>query len=77
MLKQHHLGYLMLIIALIFILFIAFQPKPIVVDSVQAYYAPMQVTIEEQGKTRVVDHYIVSAPVDAYMQRIDLQEGDR
>ena len=46
MLKQHHLGYLMLIIVLIFILFIAFQPKPIVVDSVQAYYAPMQVTLE-------------------------------
>ena len=76
MLKRHHLGYLMLIIVLVFILFIAFQPKPIVVDSVQAYYAPMQVTIEEQGKTRVVDHYVVSAPVDAYMQRIDLHEGD-
>lgn len=76
MLNNKILGYLLLIALLAVILMIAFQPKTIVVDVAEAYYAPMQVTAEEQGKTRVVEHYVVTAPIDAYMHRIELNEGD-
>jgi HlyD family secretion protein len=34
------------------------------------------VAIEEEGKTRVIDHYILSAPVDGYVRRINLDVGD-
>jgi HlyD family secretion protein len=36
----------------------------------------MRVTIEEEGKTRVRDRYVVSAPVPGYMERITLEVGD-
>jgi len=70
------LGYVLLVVLLIVVLVIAFQPKVIVVDVAEAYYAPMQVTVEEQGKTRVVKHFVITAPIDAYMHRIELSEGD-
>ena len=76
MLNNKILGYVLLIALLAVILVIAFQPKTIVVDVAEAYYAPMQVTAEEQGKTRVVEHFVVTAPIDAYMHRIELNKGD-
>ncbi|RJP71249.1 MAG: efflux RND transporter periplasmic adaptor subunit [Candidatus Abyssobacteria bacterium SURF_17] len=36
----------------------------------------MQVTVEEDGKTRVVDRYVVAAPVSGFLRRIQLDEGD-
>jgi len=36
----------------------------------------MQVTIEEEGKTRVKDRYIVSAPVSGFIRRIEWTVGD-
>ncbi|NOQ65256.1 MAG: HlyD family efflux transporter periplasmic adaptor subunit [Methyloprofundus sp.] len=77
MLNKKHFGYTILIIVLALILFVALQPKPIVVDRVMAHYAPMQVSIEEEGKTRVVDHFVITAPIDAYMHRINFNEGDK
>ena len=37
---------------------------------------PLQVTVEEEGRTRVRDRYVVSAPVPGRMQRIELEPGD-
>jgi HlyD family secretion protein len=34
------------------------------------------VTVEEEGRTRVRDRYVVSAPVPGRMQRIELEPGD-
>lgn len=53
-----------------------FMPKPVPVDTVRAARAPMQVTIDEEGKTRVRDRFIISAPVSGYMRRVDLKVGD-
>lgn len=76
MLNNKTLGYVLLSALLVATLVIAFRPKSIVVDVAEAFYAPMQVTAEQEGKTRVVDHYVVTAPIDAYMQRIEFNEGD-
>ena len=37
---------------------------------------PMQVTIDEEGETRVRDRFVVSAPVHGRLQRIELEPGD-
>jgi HlyD family secretion protein len=37
----------------------------------------MEVTIDEEGETRVCDRYVVSAPVAGRLLRIDLEPGDR
>ena len=36
----------------------------------------MQVTIDEEGETRVRDRFVVSAPVSGRSQRIELEPGD-
>ena len=76
MLKNKQLGYILLIVLLAASILIAFQSKTIIVDSASVHYAPMKVTIDEEGKTRVVDHFVVTAPIDAFMQRINFNEGD-
>jgi len=54
-----------------------FQPAPVWVDVAKVKRSALSVTIEEEGKTRVIDRYIVSSPVAAYARRIDLKVGDQ
>jgi multidrug efflux pump subunit AcrA (membrane-fusion protein) len=37
----------------------------------------MQVTVDEEGETRVRDRFVVSSPVAGRVQRIELEPGDR
>jgi HlyD family secretion protein len=53
-----------------------FRPQPRLVDSASATRAPMRVDIEEEGKTRVIDRYIITAPVAGTTCRVDLDVGD-
>ena len=60
-----------LIAALVF----GFLPRAIVVDVQHASRAPLSVTVEEEGQTRVIDRYVVSAPVAGFARRISLFAG--
>ena len=63
--------------ALIVVLLIwGFQPQPVLVEAAAVKRAPMAVTIEEEGRTRVIDRYVVSAPVDGVACRVQLNVGD-
>ncbi|MDH3220995.1 MAG: efflux RND transporter periplasmic adaptor subunit [Gammaproteobacteria bacterium] len=53
-----------------------FWPRPVMVEAVEAVRAPLAVTIEEEGRTRVIDRYVVSAPVDGIACRVTLEVGD-
>ncbi len=53
-----------------------FMPKPVSVDAVKVRRGPLRVTVEEEGRTRVKDRFVVSAPVPGYLRRIDLEVGD-
>lgn len=53
-----------------------FMPKPVSVDAIAARRGPLRVTVEEEGRTRVKDRFVVSSPVPGYLQRIDLEVGD-
>jgi len=54
-----------------------FMPRPVPVDVVKAGRGPLRVTIDEEGKTRVKDRFVLSAPVSGYMRRIELDVGDQ
>jgi HlyD family secretion protein len=54
----------------------AFRPAPVPADFATVQRGPLQVTIEEEGRTRVGERYVVSAPVPGRMQRIELEPGD-
>jgi HlyD family secretion protein len=53
-----------------------FRPQPVSVDVATAMRQPLQVTVEQEGKTRVVDRYVVASPVAGYTRRINLDVGD-
>lgn len=54
----------------------AFVPKPVPVDVASVDYGPLRVTVDEDGKTRIRERYIVSAPLGGRLQRIALKAGD-
>ncbi len=53
-----------------------FRPQPVLVETAAARRGPLRVTIDEEGKTRVTDRYVVSAPVAGYARRVTLDVGD-
>jgi len=53
-----------------------FWPQPVYVEIVTTKYAPLTIDIEEEGRTRVIDRYIISAPVDGVACRVELNVGD-
>ena len=55
----------------------AFLPKPIMVDMASVAKGDLQVSIEEDGKTRVKDRYVVKAPLAGRLRRIKFRPGDR
>lgn len=54
----------------------AFAPRPLAVETATASMGPFERSIEENGRTRVRDRYLVSAPLSGELARIDLREGD-
>jgi HlyD family secretion protein len=54
----------------------AFWPKPTMVDTGDVVRGTMRMTIDEEGRTRVRDAYIVSTPVAGQLQRVSVQPGD-
>jgi HlyD family secretion protein len=56
---------------------VAMWPRAIEVETATIGTGPMIVTIDEDGRTRVRDRFVVTAPVAGEVLRIELQPGDR
>lgn len=54
----------------------ALRPRPVPVDVATVAHGPLVVAIEESGVTRVIDRYLVSAPVTGSVSRAALDPGD-
>lgn len=52
------------------------RPGRVVVDVAPVARGPFELVVEEDGKTRVRERYLVSAPVYGRLLRIELEEGD-
>lgn len=55
----------------------AFTPRPVEVEVATVTQGPFQATIDEDGKARLRDRYVVSAPLAGRLMRMSLREGDR
>ncbi len=73
---RRHLGGILLLSAVILAVGYGFWPRPLMVDAVALTQGPMTVTLEEEGKTRVMDSFEISAPVSGYARRIKLEVGE-
>jgi HlyD family secretion protein len=55
----------------------AFLPKPVPVDAVRVARGSLRITVEEDGKTRIRETYVVSTPVAGRTSRLEVHPGDR
>jgi HlyD family secretion protein len=53
-----------------------FWPRPLLIETGEVAQRPLQVTVEEEARTRVKDRYVLFAPVAGSLRRIDLEVGD-
>jgi len=65
-----------IVIAIILATIYGFLPKPVAVELVAIARGPLRVTIEEEGRTRLKERFVISAPVSGYMTRTNLKVGD-
>ena len=64
------------ILAVAALLFVTFRPAAVPVDLAAVRRGALQVTLDHEGKTRVHDRYVVSAPVAGRVLRIEAEPGD-
>ena len=50
-------------------------PKPVPIDVAVAHVGPLEITVEEDGRTRVRERYVVFAPISGNLERIALDAG--
>jgi HlyD family secretion protein len=55
----------------------ALRPAPIPVDTGRVTRGELRVTVNAEGKTRVRDRFVISAPIDGRLTRIELDAGDK
>ena len=55
----------------------SFWPQPVAIDIAQVTRGPLQVGVEDEGRTRVKDAYVVSAPVAGRLLRIGNRAGEQ
>jgi HlyD family secretion protein len=68
--------YLLLAVLLATLLFAWLRPSPVLVDVGAVTRGYLAVTLEEEGRTRVMVRYQISAPMAAHLRRITLDPGD-
>lgn len=54
----------------------AFWPRPVAVEVAEVVRGPFEATVDEEGKTRLRERYVVSAPLAGRLARVALREGD-
>jgi len=73
---RRHAGWIAAVVIIIAVIVFGFLPRPVLVDTAVVTRGKLSVTVEEEGRTRVKDRYVVSAPVAGYIRRIELEVGD-
>jgi len=64
------------ILVVVLAILYGFLPKTQEVDLVRLTQDPLQVTIEEEGRTRLRERFLISAPTAGYLRRIEAKVGD-
>ncbi|MFO1094758.1 MAG: HlyD family efflux transporter periplasmic adaptor subunit [Planctomycetaceae bacterium] len=54
----------------------AFLPQPVPADTAVISRGPLSVTVNEDGKTRIRERYVVSTPLAGQLRRVELEPGD-
>lgn len=60
---------------LVALIVIGFLPQPLPVETARVTQGALRATVNEEGKTRIKQRYVVSAPVTGHLRRIPLKAG--
>jgi HlyD family secretion protein len=74
--KRTQIAWALAAIVVIAGLMLVFRPKPISVETAPVSRGTLQETIDEEGKTRMHDHFVLAATVGGKLRRIELHAGD-
>ena len=66
-----------IVAALLFAIVMGFRPRPAEVETATVTTGALDVTVLEEGKTRIRHRYMISPPISGYLNRIPLRAGDR
>ena len=72
----NRLAGVLIVAAVIALVAWAFVPRPVLVDVSEVKRGPLRVTVDEDGKTRIKERYVVSSPLSGRLLRIGLDPGD-
>jgi HlyD family secretion protein len=61
---------------LVVLVILAFRPNSVLVEVANVTQGSMRMTVNAEGRTRVRERYVISAPVMGRLGRIELSEGD-
>lgn len=67
--------WLVVAVAVAAALVYGYWPRAQPVEVAAVRYAPLRVTVEDEGETRIIDRYVVAAPVPGFARRIKLKVG--
>jgi len=62
--------------AIVAAIVVSLLPQPLDVDFAEAKYDTLMVTVDEDGKTRIRERYVVSTPLSGRLLRIGMDPGD-
>jgi HlyD family secretion protein len=66
-----------IVVALVCAIIAGLRPRPVTVETTTVSTGPLDVTVLEEGKTRIRHRYVISPPIPGYLNRIPLRAGDR
>ena len=58
------------------LLWIGLRPRPVEVDVAKVSRGTFELSVEEDGETRIRDPYLISAPLFGRLLRVELEPGD-
>lgn len=70
------LRWIVAIVILTILVWLGMRPKPVEVDLATISRGPIEVTVDEDGETRIRDPYLISAPLAGRLVRVELEPGD-
>jgi HlyD family secretion protein len=73
---KQRLALILFALALLGALVYAFLPQPTSVEIAVIRRGPLQVTVDHEGRTRIKERYVVSAPLSGRLLRVELHPGD-
>ncbi len=74
--KKSSWKYVVIGLILVLAIAYAFVPRPVLVELAEVRRGDLEVSVQEDGKTRVVDRFEITAPISGRLLRIPLKPGN-